>query len=349
MDNVLLSSNDRDGFKAVKDVITSTYTIRIMGEVGDFIGMRVTHDRAARTLSLRSPGYARALVRAHGLGSANPAKTPMAPGALLTRTGADLLDEGGPAYAELLGGLLYLATTKRLDIAFAAGVLSQFMQAPEESHWRAVKQVLRYRDGTTDMGHCFCGGGDLEACCDADFDSDRVTRRTTTGSMFAWNGAAGSCCSPWQTMVSTSTAEAGYIATATTAKEALWFRKLLSDLGEPLATKQIGEENNACLAMVSNPEGIGHANLIDIAHHVVRDRVARGEVAFCHMSTTEMVADGFTKPLPNGNLCRFPVPPGRTRPRERYTSVTGWDATLGECWNTRWRPKFHHVSAASHG
>eukprot|EP00170_Pyropia_yezoensis_P005005 contig_20362_g5019 len=142
------------------------------------------------------------------------------------------------------------------------------------------------------------GGGDLEACCDANFAADRETRRSTTGWLFCWNGAAVSWCSRRQQTVSTSTAEAEYIAAAAVTKEALWFCKLLVDLGEPLTKIKIGEDNNACLAMVSNPEGTGRAKHIDIAHHMARDRVARREVAFYRLPTTEMAADGFTKPLP---------------------------------------------------
>ena len=305
VDDVLLSAEDRAGIKAVKDVITSAYTIRDFGEVGDFLGMRVTRDRTARTLMLTSPRYARALVGARGLGSANSAKTPMAPGLVLTRTGADLLDEGGPAYAELVGGLLYLATTTRPDIAFAAGVLSCFLHAPEDGHWRAAKPVLRYLAGTLDMGLCFGGGGELEVCCDADFASERETRRSTTGGLFCWNGAAVSWSSRRQPTVSTSTAEAEYISAAAATKEALWYRKLLVDLGEPLTTLKIGEDNNACLAMVNNPEGTVRAKHIDMAHHMVRDRVARGEVAFYRVPTAEMAADGFTKPLPAAAFTEF--------------------------------------------
>lgn len=170
VDDVLLAAKDRAGIEAVNIVITPPYAIRDLGEVRDFLGTRVTRDRAARTLTLTSPGYTRALVGAHGLGSANPAKTPMALGTILTRTGDDLLEEGGPAYAELVGGLLDLAPTTRPDMTFAAGVLSRYMHAPEATHWRAAKRALRYLAGTMDMGLCFGGGGDLTACCDADFN-----------------------------------------------------------------------------------------------------------------------------------------------------------------------------------
>jgi len=123
VDDVLLLAKERAGIKAVKDIITSADTIRDLGEVGNFLGLRVTRDLTAGSLTLTCPGYARALVGAHGLGSANPATTHMAPSTVLTRTRPDPLAEGGPAFAELVGSLLYLATTTRPDIAFAAGVL----------------------------------------------------------------------------------------------------------------------------------------------------------------------------------------------------------------------------------
>lgn len=168
VDDVSRAAYTLAGVGVIKQIIKSAYTIRDLGEVRDFLGMCITRDRAARTLTLASPGHTRALVSGQGLGSANPAKTPVASGTVLVRTETGLMADGGPAYAELVGGLLYLATTTRPDIAFALGVLSRFPHALEESHWRAAKHILRYLAGTTDMGLCFGGGGELEACCDAD-------------------------------------------------------------------------------------------------------------------------------------------------------------------------------------
>ena len=121
-----------------------------------------------------------------------------------------------------------------------------------------------------------------------------------------------------QPTVSTSTAEAEYISTAAATKEALWYRKLLVDLGEPLTTIKIGEDNNACLAMVNNPEGTARAKHIHIAHHMVRDRVARGKVAFYRVPTAEMAAHGFTKPLPAAAVSVFRTCVG-VRAQERVT------------------------------
>lgn len=80
---------------------------------------------------------------------------------------------------------------------------------------------------------------------------------------------------------------------------------LLVDLGEPLMTVKIGDDNQAWLSIVSNPEGDGRVKHIDIAHHMVRDRVARGEVEFYYVPTAQMGADSFTKTLPEAAFTMF--------------------------------------------
>jgi len=54
-------------------------------------------------------------------------------------------------YIQLVGSLIYLTTT-RLDLAFAVNILSQYRSKPLENHWVAVKDVLRYIQGTLDFG-----------------------------------------------------------------------------------------------------------------------------------------------------------------------------------------------------
>jgi len=172
------------------------------------------------------------------------------------------------------------------------------MHKPEASHWRAAKEVLQYLAGTADLGLCFGWGDGLMACYDADFFADVETRRSTTEWLFCWSLEAASRCSRSQPTVSTSTAESEYLAAAAATKEALWYRKPFSDLGEPRKTIAIGEENESCLAMLVNPEETGRAEHNDITHDIVQDRMERGEVPFHHTPTAAMAADGFTNPLP---------------------------------------------------
>jgi len=92
-----------------------------------------------------------ALLKAFEMSNSTPIKTPMVLGAKLAKTGENLLPDSN-RYAELVGSLLYLSTTTRLDIAIAVGVLSRYMACPEEDHVRAGKGVLLCLRGATRLG-----------------------------------------------------------------------------------------------------------------------------------------------------------------------------------------------------
>jgi len=140
--------------------VSAKFEVRDMGEVKDFIGMKVMCNRAAKTLTLSNPGQTATLLKAFGMDKATANKTPMASGVKLTKTGEGLLPEGN-RYAESVGSLLYLYTATRPDIAFAVGVLSRLMSCPEKDHIRAAKGVLRYLRGTTRLGMVYSGSEPL--------------------------------------------------------------------------------------------------------------------------------------------------------------------------------------------
>ena len=63
-------------------------------------------------------------------------------------------DDLGPEmpYLSAKGALMYLATHTRPDISFVVNLLSRFSSCPTQRHWNGIKHVLRYLQGTKDLG-----------------------------------------------------------------------------------------------------------------------------------------------------------------------------------------------------
>ncbi|MCI21526.1 retrovirus-related pol polyprotein from transposon TNT 1-94 [Trifolium medium] len=111
----------------------------------------------------------------------NPIATPMMSSCKLS---SDNMNDA-TLYRSVVGSLQY-ATISRPKISFAVNKVCQFMSAPLESHWVAVKRILRYLKGTSHLGlklfptkinHPLS----LKVFCDADWASDPDDRRSTSG------------------------------------------------------------------------------------------------------------------------------------------------------------------------
>ena len=118
---------------------------------------------------------------------------------------------------------MYLATTLRPEIAFSVAALARYMSAPSPAHLAAAKRIVRYLRGTQDAGLTFRGGGTdgLVGYADASWGEDMATRRSTTGFVFIYAGAAVAWKSKLQGLVTTSTTEAElYVALCDAAQTA---------------------------------------------------------------------------------------------------------------------------------
>ncbi|KAL5722154.1 hypothetical protein ACHQM5_005711 [Ranunculus cassubicifolius] len=86
-------------------------------------------------------------------------------------------------YRSLVGALQYLTIT-RPDITYSVNQVSQFMNSPTDTHFLAVKRILRYLKGTLGRGLFFDTNSpyQLQAFSDADWAGNPDTRRSTSGS-----------------------------------------------------------------------------------------------------------------------------------------------------------------------
>ena len=203
-------------------------------------------------------------------------------------------------YQSAVGSLLYAALATRPDIAQAVGAVSKFNSTPTEAHLTAVKRILRYLKGTMNLALKYqqSENGTLVGYSDADWANDPDDRHSTTGNLFMMSGAAVSWLSKKQPTVALSTSEAEYIALSTATQEAIWFRRLLYDLGKFTNEPTIlMEDNQGAIAIAHNPVDHARTKHIDIRYHFVREAVQERFVELKYCSSRNMIADLLTKPL----------------------------------------------------
>ena len=127
--------------------------------------------------------------------------------------------------------LIYLTNT-RPDIVHSVNLISRFMNQPSKLHYAVAKRILRYLQGTKKLG-ILCkkeNGNNLVGFTDNDWAGSLDDRKSTSGYIFCLGSNVISWSSKKQKMVALSSAEAEYIAATDAACEAIWLRRLLSDL-----------------------------------------------------------------------------------------------------------------------
>ena len=88
-------------------------------------------------------------------------------------------------YASAIGSLMYAMLCTRPDICFAVGMVSRYQSNPGPVHWVTVKHIFKFLQGTKDYMLEY-RADDLTplAYTDSDFQSDRDSRKSTSGYVF---------------------------------------------------------------------------------------------------------------------------------------------------------------------
>ena len=95
-------------------------------------------------------------------------------------------------YASAVGSIMYAMIYTRPDISYAQSVTSRYQANPSESHWGAVKTILKYLRRTKDMFLVYGGEDELgvKGYTDASYLTDSDDSRSQSGYVFVMNGGA---------------------------------------------------------------------------------------------------------------------------------------------------------------
>ncbi|GKB40248.1 ribonuclease H-like domain-containing protein [Tanacetum coccineum] len=296
VDDIILTAFSLAILQRIISSLHGEFAMTDLGPLNYFLGIAAT--RTSDGIFLSQTKYATEILeRAHML-NCNPCRTPVDTEQKLGPEGSPVADP--TLYRSLAGALQYLTFT-RPDLSYAVQQLCLYMHDPREPHFHAMKRVLRYLRGTTDLGlQLFRSStSQLTAYSDADWAGCPATRRSTSGYCVFLGDNLLTWSSKRQETLSRSSAEAEYRGVANAVAETSWIRNLLRELHTPLSTATLVYcDNVSAVYMSANPVQHQRTKHIEIDIHFVRDKVAAGHVRVLHVPSRFQYADIFTKGLP---------------------------------------------------
>lgn len=316
VDDILIYGSSRPRINEFKKRLNEKFEIEDLGLCRKIIGIEVEQDSDVIKISQR--GFTEELLQQYKLNECIAERTPLNPSIELVCPegncdNCELVDS--TKYRGIVGKLLYLAGSTRPDIAFAVSNLSRFNSKPHKVHLSAARHVLRYLSGTKGLGIEYRRTNDkMYGYSDADWANCKIDRRSYTGFIVYLAGGPIAWEARKQPTPAQSSSEAEYMAIASAARELMFCRNVLKEIG-------LGELCNGSMVLFSDNQGaiklaknVGFSSRtkhIDVKHHYIRHLVKRGIIVLEHVGTNEMVADVFTKALgPNkhrANMERFMI------------------------------------------
>ncbi|KAA3465980.1 polyprotein [Gossypium australe] len=245
---ILLIGNDIPTLLNIKSWLGKCFSMKGLGEVAYILGIKIPRDRSKRLIGLSQSAYIEKVLKRFSMQESKKGFLPMSHGINLSKTQFPNTKDKRDcmskiSYALTIGSIVYAMLCTRLDVFYALSITSIYQSDPSESHWTAVKNILKYLKRSKDM--------------------------------FLVYGITQMQAFKPKKMISDHSQDIGYISASDAAKEVIWIKKFISDLGVVLS--------------ITNPV----------------DNIERGDVKICKVPTDDNVADHLTKPLPQAKHDRY--------------------------------------------
>lgn len=182
------------------------------------------------------------------------------------------------------------------------------MHKPLDSHFKAVKKILRYLQGTLSHGLQFTWSvkSFLEGYSDASWGFDSNNRRSTSRFCVFLGGNPICWSSKKQQVVFRSIAEVEYRSLTHVTTEMVWIQSLLSEICAPVKTNALVWCNSsAAVAVVGNPVMHSKFKHVELDFFFLREKVVNGSFQVGHVPSQDQIADILTKPLSLGPFSKF--------------------------------------------
>ncbi|KJZ67918.1 hypothetical protein HIM_12693 [Hirsutella minnesotensis 3608] len=302
------------------------YAMTDQGELQWFLGIRVLRDRPNRKLWLCQDSYIEKMVQRYDLRRVDQFKGAPFPCNDLQPHSGQASPNEIQLYQSKIGSLNYTAVITRPDIAKAASKLAEFLNNPSDQHAQLADNLIEYLYASRYLAIQFSGSSrsdgspvnmdplqsqhhsDFKCASDAAFADDQITRKSSQGSILTLFGGPIIWKAGKQDTVTTSSTEAELLALTHTAKETIATFRLFQRLSlklDGIPTIQCDNLQTIRLVTQDIPRLRTALRHIDIHTCWARQAYGAGLFKLVYTPTSQMIADGLTKPLPGQKFESF--------------------------------------------
>ncbi|XP_019229707.1 PREDICTED: uncharacterized protein LOC109210707 [Nicotiana attenuata] len=253
VDDVIITGIDSEEIASLKAFFDQKFRIKDLGRLHYFLGLEVLYKPDGILISQR-----------------NNVSSPLGPTVKLKAQEGNLLPD--PTYYRKLVGKLNFLTNTRLDIAYRVQLLSQFMQAPRDTHLTTAFHLLRYLKKDPSLGVFFSNSPDcsIKAYFDSDWAACPDSRRSVTG----------------------------YIVLVGDSPISWKSKKLFAELtvAQP-SPIQVFCDSQSAILIAHNPVFYERTKHIEVDCHFVRNKLQEGLISLHRVNTHNQLADILTKAL----------------------------------------------------
>lgn len=298
VDDIIVTGRNSD---FIQHKLELEFNAKNLGKLQNFLGMEIIERDHKWLISQKK--LINKIIEKFNLHECKEAQTPMEPNFQVEDQEVIKVP-----YREIIGSLLYIATISRPDIAYSVIFLSRFLEKPTQQVWNAARRIVRYLKGTVNLNLTYETSNEnfeITAYTDADWGSDQLDRKSVSGCAIFLNKNLVTWISKKQNVVAQSSCESEYLASAVAASELLYLKGICADFELNISNTILLIDNQSALKQIESFENSKRSKHVDIKAHFIKDIVAKGLIKLSFVSTSENVADIFTKSLQREKFVYF--------------------------------------------
>ena len=283
-----------------KAKLSEQFAIRDLGPMSNFLSMQVSYEGG--NVFIDQHKYIQEILSEYNLLSDCKGRSAPIAESNEDGTGSGEVEVDQTKYQRAVGQLLYLTISTRPDLSFAICKVSQTNKNPKKKNWNNVTHILRYLYKTKDLRIVY-SKNDVDfvnAYCDSDYNSTKNERVSVVGYVFKFCGGPIIWRTKKQSVPALSTIEAEYVAMCEAAREALWLKMILKEMGQECQLQKpfvIKCDNKGAIRLSETGLDSDRQKHIDTVFCFLQHYVSNGSLIFEYVSTVENIADLFTKAL----------------------------------------------------